>query len=156
MLFLLVVPPPRRLTASAIYKSSCPTDCQWGDVSLWTGVRHSLPPVASIWNKANFPFPQPGLFIGFCAVSSWTSNTSLGTNSIFTEQSLQSAAESRSYNLVLCTRPDILKSQVFVCDSIIRYLCDRKNKAWMDKLKKIKISCLRINVWKDKKSGGHS
>ena len=32
------------------------------------------PPVVSIWNKANFPFYQPGLFIGFWAVSSQTTH----------------------------------------------------------------------------------
>ena len=32
----------------------------------------TLPPlVAGIWNKANFPFHQPGLFTGFWVASSW-------------------------------------------------------------------------------------
>jgi len=31
--------------------------------------------VAGVWNKANFPFHQPGLFIGFWAVSSQTLHT---------------------------------------------------------------------------------
>ena len=39
----------------------------------WAFEKH-LPssPVDSIWNKANFPFNQPGLFIGFWAVRSQT------------------------------------------------------------------------------------
>ena len=58
---------------TSLYKSSCPTGCQCGvGVSLWTGVHHPPPTVAGIWNKANFPFHQPGLFIGFWAASSWT------------------------------------------------------------------------------------
>ena len=41
----------------------------WGEVGLWTDVCHpSL--AASIWNKVNLPFYQPGLFIGFWAASS--------------------------------------------------------------------------------------
>ena len=53
------------------YKSSCLLiGAGWG-VGLWTGVRPS-PPVAGIWNKANFPFHQPCLFIGFWVASSWT------------------------------------------------------------------------------------
>ena len=31
--------------------------------------------VASIWNKANFPFYQPGLFVGFWTASSWATHT---------------------------------------------------------------------------------
>ena len=34
-------------------------------------------PAVSIWNKANFPFHQPGLFIGFWAVSSQTPHLSV-------------------------------------------------------------------------------
>ena len=42
-------------------------------VSFWTNVCHPPPPpVASIWNKANLPFHQPGLRIDFWVVSSWT------------------------------------------------------------------------------------
>ena len=41
-----------------------------------------LPPsphtVASTWNKANFPFYHPGLFIGFWVVSSWTPHPPFG------------------------------------------------------------------------------
>ena len=37
-----------------------------GVLSLWTYVCPPPPPVASIWNKANFPFHQLGLCIGFC------------------------------------------------------------------------------------------
>ena len=33
------------------------------------------PPVAGIWNKANFPSHQPGLFIGFWAASRQSSHT---------------------------------------------------------------------------------
>ena len=35
----------------------------------------STPPVAGIWNKANFPFHQPGLLIDFWMMSSWTPET---------------------------------------------------------------------------------
>ena len=35
------------------------------------------PPVAGIWNKANFPFHQPGLFTGFWVVSNRTRHTYL-------------------------------------------------------------------------------
>ena len=43
---------------------------QRGEVSLWTGVHAPL--VSSVQNRANFPFPQPCLFIGFWAGISWT------------------------------------------------------------------------------------
>ena len=43
----------------------------WGGVGLWTDV-HPPPQVGGIWNKANFPFHQPGLFIGFPVASSQT------------------------------------------------------------------------------------
>jgi hypothetical protein len=42
-----------------------------GGVGLWTDV-HPSPQVGGIWNKANFPLHQPGLFIAFWAVSSCT------------------------------------------------------------------------------------
>ena len=83
VLFVHVVPSP-----TSVYKSSCPTGCQWAG-----GFRqHSRPldrllpciphlsPVASIWNKANFPFHQPGLLIGFWTVSSQTLPHSFGNN----------------------------------------------------------------------------
>ena len=38
----------------------------------WPFDRCHHPPVARIWSTANFPFHQPGLFIGFWAVSSPT------------------------------------------------------------------------------------
>ena len=43
---------------------------EWGS---WPLDRCPLPspPVAGIWNKANFPFHQPGLFTSFWAASSW-------------------------------------------------------------------------------------
>ena len=41
----------------------------------WDGRPPSCPAV-SIWNKANFPFHQPGLFIGLWAVRSWTPHLS--------------------------------------------------------------------------------
>ena len=41
-----------------------------GAVGLWTGV--PPPPVASLWNKTNFPSQQLCLFIGFRAASSRT------------------------------------------------------------------------------------
>ena len=41
-------------------------------VSLWTGVHPPPTLVAGIQNKANFPFHQPGLFIGFWTASSRT------------------------------------------------------------------------------------
>ena len=44
---------------------------QWGGVSLWTGVAPCTP-IAGSQNKANFPFHQPCLFIGFWAAKSWT------------------------------------------------------------------------------------
>ena len=62
-------PPP------SVYKSSCPTGCQSGEVSLWTDV-HPPPTVASIWNKANFPF-QSVLFIGFWVTNSWIPHLSV-------------------------------------------------------------------------------
>ena len=37
-------------------------------------------PVAGFWIIANFPFHQPGLFIGFWAASSWTRPYSLGNS----------------------------------------------------------------------------
>ena len=42
----------------------------------WDRGPPSCPPV-SIWNKANFPFHQPGLFTGFWAVSSQTPHLSV-------------------------------------------------------------------------------
>ena len=32
---------------------------------------------ASIWNEANFPFHQPGLFVGFWAAGSWSPHLSV-------------------------------------------------------------------------------
>ena len=48
-----------------------------GGFGLWTGVCLSFPltplhPVAGIWQKANLPFHQPWLFIGFRASGSQT------------------------------------------------------------------------------------
>ena len=43
-----------------------------GCVGLWTRVHPPPTPAAGIQNKANFPFHQPGLFIGFCTADSWT------------------------------------------------------------------------------------
>ena len=58
-------------------KSSCPTGCQWvGGVGLWIDVQDP-PPVAGMWNKANFPFHQPSLFIGFWVVRSQTPDLSV-------------------------------------------------------------------------------
>ena len=52
-------------------KALAPLVASWGGVGRWTDVRPSpLPLVASIWNEATFPFHQPGMFIGFWAVSS--------------------------------------------------------------------------------------
>ena len=58
-------------TSISVYKNSCPTGCQLG--RSWP-LNRCLPScsVAGIWNKANFPFHQPGLFIGFWAVNSQT------------------------------------------------------------------------------------
>ena len=48
-----------------------PTDCQLGGCRRLD--RHLPPtPVAGIWNKANFPFHKPGLFIVFWVTSSQT------------------------------------------------------------------------------------
>ena len=59
--------------------------CLWGrgvqSQSLDRCPPHS-PSVASIWNKANFPFHQPGLFIGFWVVSRWTSRHTHPSNNI--------------------------------------------------------------------------
>ena len=63
VLFLHVTPLP-----SSVYKSSYPTGC------CGVGCGESAS-VASIWNKANFPFHQPGLFFGFWVASSWTTRT---------------------------------------------------------------------------------
>ena len=56
-----------------LYKSSCPLVASAGAWVLVFG-QMSAPPrlVACIWNKANFPFHQPSLFIGFWAESSQT------------------------------------------------------------------------------------
>ena len=43
-------------------KACAPLVASWGAVGLWTDVP---PLVASIWNEANFPFHQPGMFIAF-------------------------------------------------------------------------------------------
>ena len=58
----------------SVYKSSCPLVVM-GEQG-WQGesqpLDRSLPPlpIAGIQNKANFPFHQPGLFIGFWGASS--------------------------------------------------------------------------------------
>ena len=59
----------------SVYKRSCPTCCQRGEVDLWTDVHPLPPPVVSIWNKPNFPLNQPGLVICFWAASSQTAHT---------------------------------------------------------------------------------
>ena len=46
-------------------------DCQWG--GCWRLDRHLPPtPFTGIWNKANFPFHKPGLFIAFWVTSNQT------------------------------------------------------------------------------------
>ena len=69
VLFLHGAPP-------SAYKSSCPLIvgvAGAGGGGSWPSDRHPpFPPVAGIQNKANFPFHQPGLFIGFWAASSRT------------------------------------------------------------------------------------
>ena len=68
-----MVPPP------SVYKSSCPlVTSGGGGVSLWTDLFHPPPLVVDIWNEANFPFHQPGLFIGFRAASSQTPHPPFG------------------------------------------------------------------------------
>ena len=63
--------------SSYCLKKFLPTGCQGASGPL--DRRLSSPcPTASIRNKANFPFHQPGLFIGFGAVSSRTSTHSFG------------------------------------------------------------------------------
>lgn len=55
----------------AVYKSYCPLPAGvWGGrglcVSLWTNVCHThTQTIAVSCNRANFPFPQTGLFTGF-------------------------------------------------------------------------------------------
>ena len=64
---LHVTPSPR-----SVYKSSHPAcQCLRG-FGHWTDVVTLPLPVAGIWNKANLPFHQPGLFIGFWAASKRT------------------------------------------------------------------------------------
>ena len=70
-------------SSPTIYKSS--HSCLWsrrGELAFgyMSITLPSTPPVAKIWNKANFPFHHLGLFIGFWAASSWTP-------SVFREQS---------------------------------------------------------------------
>ena len=68
VLFLHVTPPP-----SSVCKSSHPLRVVVGaEVSLWADVCYPSRLVASIWNKANLPFHQPGLFTGFWAAGSQT------------------------------------------------------------------------------------
>ena len=43
-----------------------------GGVGLWTGLCPLPRQAAGLWNKANFPSHQPGLFIGFRVASSPT------------------------------------------------------------------------------------
>ena len=48
-----------------------PTDCQWGELTLWTEVH--LPPLAAgIQKKGNVPLHKLCLFIGFRAASRQT------------------------------------------------------------------------------------
>ena len=73
MLFLHVSHPPQ-----SVYKSSHPLLLKGsGGWPLDRCPPLSPPPVASIWNKAKFPFHQPGLFIDFWVASSWTRHTPL-------------------------------------------------------------------------------
>ena len=51
-------------------KTLAPLVVSQGGVGLWTDVYPLSCSVAGIWNKANFPCHQPGLFIGFGAVNS--------------------------------------------------------------------------------------
>ena len=76
MLFLYVTHPPQ-----SVYKSSHPLLVRGsGGRPLDRCLPLSPPPVASIWNKAKFPFHQPGLFIDFWVASSWTRHTPLFCN----------------------------------------------------------------------------
>ena len=59
------------LTVALSIKSSCPLIVKGGGVSLWTVVHPPPNTNTSIQNKANVPFHQPGLFIGFWVVSRW-------------------------------------------------------------------------------------
>ena len=58
-------------TPTSVYRSShSMLVIGWGGVSLWTEVCHLPPTSCCIWNKANFPFHQSGLFIGFWVMNS--------------------------------------------------------------------------------------
>ena len=67
--------PPSPSPTPGVHPDSCPSS-QWchpaisSSVVPFSSCHH--PPVAYIWSKANFPFHQSGLFIGFWAVSSQT------------------------------------------------------------------------------------
>ena len=51
---------------------------RWGESAcLWTDVHHPPPQLPASENKANLPFPQPGLLISFWAASRWTSHAYL-------------------------------------------------------------------------------
>ena len=68
---LHVAPPPH-----SGYKSSHPLPVRDQGQGAGSGPLDRCPPpyspVASIWNKATFPFHQPGLFFGFWVASSHT------------------------------------------------------------------------------------
>ena len=76
--------------------STPPAFCLWKLLSPWSPVEGELAvgqvsltrplPVASIWNKVNFPFHQPGLFIGFWAVGSLISTCSFGNKKVWAFQ----------------------------------------------------------------------
>ena len=71
VLFLHVPPAPRPF---CLLKALSP-DCREEESAFGQECTLSLAPslpVAGIQNKANFPFHQSGLFIGFWAESSWT------------------------------------------------------------------------------------
>ena len=57
--------------ADSAYKCSHPF-LSGGDLAFGQMSATSPHIVASIWNKANFLFRQPGLFTGFWVASSWT------------------------------------------------------------------------------------
>ena len=63
MLFLHVTPPLPTLSIKALTLRLLG---RWG-VGLWKDVHHPHPTVTSTLNKANYPFYQPGLSIGFWA-----------------------------------------------------------------------------------------
>ena len=68
VLFLHITSPD----PSSVYRSAHPLLVMGWAESALVQMSTTLPRVAGIWNKMNFPFHQPGLYTAFWAVSSWT------------------------------------------------------------------------------------